>query len=147
MATVYTDPKILAARWVDVFSSHRDKELKTLLAPQARFTAPAGVRLQGNEKIAGYFTGWLNAFPDARVTIQNSIVSGPWAVVEYTIEGTHRGTLATAMGDIAPTNKTFVGHGVKLLKCENDLIVDYRLYFDIVEMLTQLGIMPVASKN
>ncbi len=48
---------------------------------------------------------------------------------------------------IPATNKKIVGHGVVLSKWENDLLVDSRLYFDMVETLTQLGVMPVPARS
>jgi hypothetical protein len=36
---------------------------------------------------------------------------------------------------------------VSISRYENDLVVETRLYFDVVQLLTQLGVMPVQSKN
>lgn len=45
----------------------------------------------------------------------------------------------------AKLDATAVAAGEQL-RIENDLVVDYRLYFDMVETLTQFGIMPVPAK-
>ncbi len=147
MATVLTDPKMLAARFNDTFNAYDESAIRALVSPQIRFTAPGDVRLEGKDAFVGYLNGWLKAVPDARMTIRHEIVSGPWIVQEYTFEGTHKGTLVGPLGEIPATNKKIVGHGVVLSKWENDLLVDSRLYFDMVETLTQLGIMPVPVKN
>ena len=147
MATVLTDPKLLAAKFTDTFNSHNESAIKTLVSPQIRFTAPGDVRLSGTDAFVGYLGGWLKAVPDARMTIRHEIVSAPWVVQEYTFEGTHKGTLSGPLGEIAATNKRITGHGVVLSKWENDLLIESRLYFDMVEVLTQLGIMPVPAKN
>jgi predicted ester cyclase len=146
MAVVIADPKVLATTFNDTFNAHDESAIKALVSPNIRFTAPGGVRLIGQDAIAGYFAGWLKGFPDARMTVHHEIVSGPWVVQEYTFEGTHRGTLAGPFGEIAPTNQKVAGKGVQLIRFENDLVVDCRLYFDMVETLTQLGIMPVPVK-
>lgn len=88
----------------------------------------------------------MKGFPDARKTLRHEIVSGPWVVQEYTFEGTHRGTLTGPFGDISPTNRKVVNHGVQLIKFENDLVVEFRLYFDMVETLNQLGVLPIPVK-
>jgi|SRR5438132_6838012 len=147
MAIVLTDPKVLAAKFLDTFNSHNESAIRSLVSPQIHFTAPGDVRLSGTDAFVGYLNGWLKAVPDARMTIRHEIVSGPWIVQEYTFEGTHKGTLAGPLGEIAPTNKKIVGHGVQLSRFENDLLVDCRLYFDMVETLTQLGVMPVPARN
>ena len=36
---------------------------------------------------------------------------------------------------------------VSITRYENDLGVETRLYFDVVQLLTQLGVMPVPAKN
>jgi predicted ester cyclase len=146
MATTMTDPKILAAKFVDVFNAHDTAAIKSLIAPNARLTAPGDIRLEGNEGVAGYAINWLTAVPDARFTVRHEYVSGPWTVQEYTFEGTHRATLSSPMGDIPATNKRIVGHGVQITRFENELVADVRLYFDMVEVLSQLGLMPVPAR-
>jgi predicted ester cyclase len=141
-----TDPKIVAATFNDAFNGHSEGAITRLVSPQIRFTAPGDVRLEGKDAFAGYFVGWLKGFPDARMTVRHEIVSGPWVVQEYTFEGTHRGILTGPLGQISPTNKKVVNKGVQLIKIENELVVDYRLYFDMVETLSQLGIMPIPAK-
>jgi len=141
-----TDPKILAAKFVDAFNAHDEAAIKSLTARDARLTAPGGIRLEGQEAVAGYAINWLKAVPDARFTVRDEYLSGPWTVQEYTFEGTHRGTLSSPMGDIPATNKKLVGHGVQIVRFENDVAVDVRLYFDLVEVLTQLGLMPVPAR-
>src|ERR1700736_6924575 len=146
MAVVMTDPKVVATRFNDTFNAHNESAIKALVSPNVRFTAPGGVRLVGQDAFAGYFVSWLKGFPDARMTVHHEIVSGPWVVQEYTFEGTHRGTLAGPFGDISPTNRKVVNHGVQLIRFENDLVVEFRLYFDMVETLHHLGVLPIPVK-
>ena len=146
MATVMTDPKILAIRFNDSFNAHNETGIKALVSPNIRFTAPGDVRLVGKDAFAGYFTSWLKGFPDARMTVRHEIVSGPWVVQEYTFEGTHRGTLNGPLGEIAPTQRTVTGKGVQLIRIEDDLVVEYRLYFDMLETLSQIGALLIPVK-
>lgn len=146
MSVVITDPKVLATTFNDTFNARNESAIWRLVSPQIRLTAPGDVRLEGKDHFAGYFIGWMKGFPDARMTVGHEIVSGPWVVQEYTFEGTHRGTLSGPRGDIPATNRKVVNHGVQLIKFENDLIVEFRLYFDMVETLNQLGVMPTPVK-
>ncbi len=84
---------------------------------------------------------WLNAFPDARLIVGNELTAGNWVVQEFMFERTHEGTLSTA-GDIPATNRRLSGRGVQILRVEGDAIADTRLYFDQVQIMTQLGLMP-----
>lgn len=146
MPVTMTDPKTLAVKFIQAFNAHDESVIKSLTAPNARLTAPGDIRLEGKEAVAAYAIEWLRAFPDARITVTNEIVSGPWIVQEYTFEGTHRATLAGPLGQIPATNKRVVDRGVQVVRFDNELATDIRLYFDMVQVLTQLGLMPVPAR-
>jgi SnoaL-like polyketide cyclase len=63
-------------------------------------------------------------------------------VQEFSFEGTHEDTLSSPAGDIPATHKRLNGRGVQIFRVEGDTVVDTRLYFDQVQVLTQLGLMP-----
>ena len=88
--------------------------------------------------------GWIHAFPDARIDVRNTIVGDGWAVQEFTFEGTHEDTLSGPGGEIPATHRHLSGRGVQIMKVDAGKIADVRLYFDQVDVLTQLGIMPAA---
>jgi hypothetical protein len=147
MPTIVTDPKVLAAKYNQAFNSHDETTLRSLIAPNARFSAPGDVRLEGRDAVMGYINSWLKALPDAKLIVTNEIVSAPWIVQEFTFEGTHKAPLTGPMGTIQATNRKVSGQCVSITRYETDLAVEGRLYFDVVQLLTQLGVMPVPSKN
>ena len=85
------------------------------------------------------------AFPDARIDVRNTIVGDGWAVQEFTFEGTHEDTLVGPGGEIPATHRHLSGRGVQIMKVDSGKIADVRLYFDQVDVLTQLGVMPAAA--
>jgi predicted ester cyclase len=89
----------------------------------------------------------MKALPDTTINVTHEIASGPWIVQEFTFTGTHPGSLTGPMGTIQATNRKVSGQCVSITRYENDLGVESRLYFDVVQLLSQLGVMPVASKN
>lgn len=147
MPTTTTDPKVLAAKFNQAFNAHDEATLKSLIAPNARFTAPGDVRLEGRDAVIGYTNGWMKALPDARITVTHEIVSSPWVVQEFTFSGTHTGPLTGPMGTIQATNRKVSGQCASITRYENDLAAETRLYFDVVQLMTQLGVMPVPAKN
>jgi predicted ester cyclase len=147
MPTTVTDSKVLAAKYNQAFNSHDEAALRSLIAPNARFTAPGDVRLEGKDAIIGYTQGWMKALPDAKLTVTHEIANGPWIAQEFTFEGTHKAPLTGPMGTIAATNRKVSGQCVSITRFENDLNVETRLYFDVVQLLTQLGVMPLPAKN
>jgi predicted ester cyclase len=147
VTTTITDPKVLSAKYNQAFNSHNETAIRSLISPNAQFSAPGDVRLEGRDKVIGYINSWMKALPDATITVTNEIVSGPWIAQEFTFAGTHKAPLTGPMGTIQATNRKVSGQCVSITRYENDLAVESRLYFDVVQLLTQLGVMPVPSKN
>jgi predicted ester cyclase len=136
------DAKKVAARWVEAFNAHDESGIRELEAESALFEAPGEVHIKGGEATTQYAMAWLRAFPDSRLTVVNEVVTGDWVAQEFTFKGTHEQTLSTPTGDIPATHKPFAGRGMQIMRVEGDMIVDTRLYFDQVQVMTQLGLMP-----
>jgi steroid delta-isomerase-like uncharacterized protein len=135
-------PQEIGARFVEAFNAHDESRIRELNADNVKFEAPGEVRIEGREPATEYAMAWLRAFPDARITIHNELVSGDWVAQEFTFEGTHEDTLSGPGGDIPATHKRLNGRGVQIFKVEGETVTDTRLYFDQVQIMTQLGLMP-----
>ena len=127
------------------FNSHDEARIRELNADDIVYEAPGDVRLEGRDAATEYAMSWLRAFPDATLTVHNEFGSGEWVVQEFTFEGTHTDTLAGPEGEIPATNRRLVGRGIEVLRIEGDKVAELNLYFDQVQVLTQLGLMPAAS--
>ncbi len=136
------DAQQVGAEFVRAFNAHDQGRIRELNADNAVFEAPGDVRVEGREATTQYAMAWLNAFPDARLIVGNELTAGNWVVQEFMFEGTHEGTLSTPAGDIPATNRRLAGRGVQIFRVEGDAIADTRLYFDQVQIMTQLGLMP-----
>jgi len=136
------DARQVGADFVAAFNDHDESRIRELNAENTVFEAPGDVRVEGREAATQYAMAWLNAFPDARLTVNNELASGDWVVQEFTFEGTHEGTLSGPAGEIPATHRRLNGRAVQIFRVENDAVVDTRLYFDQVQVMTQLGLMP-----
>ena len=136
------DAQQVGADFVAAFNDHDESRIRELNAENGVLEAPGDVRVEGREAATQYAMAWLNAFPDARLTVTNELVSGDWVAQEFTFEGTHEAPLSGPAGEVPATNRRLTGRGVQVFKVENDTVVDTRLYFDQVQVLTQLGLMP-----
>jgi predicted ester cyclase len=139
-----TDARQVAAEFVEAFNAHDEARLRSLNAENAVFEAPGEIHLEGRDATTDYAMGWLNAFPDARLTVTNEVGNGDWIAQEFTFEGRHDDTLHSPGGDIPATHRQLRGRGVQILRIEGTTIADTRLYFDQVQVMTQLGLMPDA---
>jgi steroid delta-isomerase-like uncharacterized protein len=136
------DLKALSAAFTEAFNAHDEEAIRACYADDATSTAPGGVSLDGADAITGYAMTWLNAFPDAQITVHQEVVGDDWVAQRFTFAGTHTGTLASPDGDIAATGKSLSGRGASLTRFRDGKIVEDHLYYDQMEVLTQLGLVP-----
>jgi len=136
------DAQAVASAFVDAFNAHDEERIRELNAENTVFEGPGDVHLEGREAATAYAMSWVNAFGDARVTVHDEFVAGDWVVQEFVFEGTHTAPLQTPAGEVPATNRQLRGRAAQILRIEGDAIADTRLYFDQVEVLTQLGLMP-----
>jgi steroid delta-isomerase-like uncharacterized protein len=132
----------VAAANVDAFNAHDEQRLAETIAEDAVLEAPGDVRTTGREATTQYAMGWLRAFPDGRLTVHNELEADTTVVQEFTFEGTHEDTLSGPARDVPATHRRLTGRGVQILRIEDGLVAETRLYFDQVQVLTQLGLMP-----
>jgi steroid delta-isomerase-like uncharacterized protein len=131
----------VGAQFVEAFNAHDEERMRELTADDAVFEGPAA-KVEGKDATVGYAMAWINAFDDAKLELHNELVAGDWVVQEFTFVGTHTGTLHSPAGDIPATNRELRGRGTQIIHIEDGLVTDTRLYFDQVDVMTQLGLMP-----
>jgi steroid delta-isomerase-like uncharacterized protein len=136
------DARQLGAKFVDAFNAHDEARIRELNGENVVFEAPGEIRLEGRDAATEYAMAWLRAFPDARLTVTNELADGDWVAQEFMFEGTHEDTLSSPSGEIPATHKRLDGRGVQIFKVEGEFVTETRLYFDQVEVMTQLGLMP-----
>lgn len=136
------DAQEVSARWIEAFNAHDEQRLRELEAANATLEAPGDVQLQGRDAVSEYAISWFTAFPDARLEVNNVVTAGDWVVQECTFTGTHTAPMQTPMGEIPPTNRTLIGRSVQIVRVDGDTVADTRLYYDQVQVMTQLGLMP-----
>jgi steroid delta-isomerase-like uncharacterized protein len=136
------DTKSVADAAISTFNDHDEAAIRALYADDAVFEAPGDVRVEGANACAEYVLAWQRAFPDAKLVLHHETIAGNTAVQEFTFEGTHTDTLASPMGDIPATGRSLVGRGCEVIEVADGKIASFRLYFDQVQVMSQLGLMP-----
>ena len=137
--------KDTTASFVDAFNAHDEKTLLALHAEDIKFNAPGGFKATNAKDATAYAMTWLKAFPDGKMKVRSEITSGPWVVQEIVMEGTHTAPLDSPTGAIPPTHKKVVGYGVQILRVEDAKIAEARIYFDQLDQLSQLGLLPMPA--
>lgn len=138
------DVKEISARSLAAFNAHDADALAALDDPSVAITFPSPTgrsQARGREGSKAYNQSWFKAFPDAKITITNEVITGDHIVQEGTFQGTNTGTWKSEVTDMPATGKSLKGEYCLILKVKEGLIVSSNLYFDQVQVLTQLGLM------
>ncbi|MFC4534120.1 ester cyclase [Sphaerisporangium dianthi] len=117
----------------------------SLYDPRASYVCPGGLA-EGREEITSYFALYHEAFPDVAVTVHDKGTCGDMVIFEWTLTSTHTGPLLLPSGVVAePTGRRVVVRGCDVRTMENGLITSQRVYYDQLEMLSQLGVSCLAG--
>jgi steroid delta-isomerase-like uncharacterized protein len=113
------------------------------------FEAPGAAQISGLENLkVQYFDALLTAAPDRGSSDVVLIAEGGHVVEQARYTGTHTGTWRNANGvEIPATGRTLDFPFVGVFRVESGKISTIRLYYDQVEVLAQLGLMPEAMPN
>jgi predicted ester cyclase len=134
--------KDLLEQNVKSWNDHRQEDWVGSFSDEARMSAPGGVAGTGPEMTKAMYSLWQDAFPDNQVQPVNMVEEGDTVAMEAVFEGTHTGPLRPPSGEIAATGKHVSVPFVVIFVHRDGRFTDLRLYFDQVELLTQLGIAP-----
>ncbi|MEX2553295.1 MAG: ester cyclase [Actinomycetota bacterium] len=124
-----------------------ERDIETITAsfgPECIKLVP-GARMQGGEQVAEWCSALIEAFPDFHITVTGVVEEAPFATVSGVVTGTHRGTLRTPGGDIPPTGRSAEFTFSETAEVRNGAMVSVRLYFDRLELLEQLGVIPAPA--
>ena len=118
-------------------------ELAALYAADVVFVAPDAGELTGREQTVEHHRTFFRAFPGATVEAVRAHDAGDVTIDEWVFRGTHTAPLVTPTGEeIPPTGRSVELHGADIQIHREGAITNHRLYFDQVELLRGLGLMP-----
>lgn len=80
--------------------------------------------------------GFLTAFPDARFTMEDQLVTGDRVAHRWSVQGTHTGPL----GPTPPTGRTIAISGLIIDKVAEGKVIERWEQYDQPLMLQQLGL-------
>jgi predicted ester cyclase len=143
------DLKELSQKTVKAYNAHDASALAEFDHPDVVATAPSPTgrtELRGRKAGQEYNQNWFIGFPDAKITIINEVISADSFVQEGIFQGTNTGEWRSEAGVMPATGKTLKGEFCLVAKVRDGLIVQGNLYFDQVQVLTQLGLMPAPAE-
>jgi predicted ester cyclase len=110
--------------------------------PDVEFVLPGGITLRGRDEVGQYTKAMWTAFPDATLAFGEQILAEDAAATAVVFSGTHTGPMSTPGGPLPPTGKHVNVHSVSMLRFEDGRVASEHVYFDQLELLSQLGLGP-----
>ena len=102
------------------------------------YHGPGGVDLRGVDELREMIGGYLAAFPDLHMAVEQVVVEGDLISTRWRVTGTHDGPL----DNIEPTGKKIDISGQVIMRFEGSKIAEEWESFDEMAMLQQIGAMP-----
>jgi steroid delta-isomerase-like uncharacterized protein len=115
---------------MDVFDELNAEDFVNLSAPPGMPADREGGKI--------YLGGFLSAFPDSQVTVDDMIAEGDRVATKKTFTGTHTGEF---MG-LAPTGNRVTLQYVDILRLRDGRIIEHWLSMDQLSFMQQLGAIP-----
>jgi predicted ester cyclase len=134
-----TDPGAVVRRHIEAFNA-RDRDAEPW-SGTAELVAP-GAAIRGREQVLVFLSVFQEAFPDGRLELKQLLVDGDTAAGEGVFVGSHEGVLRTPAGEVAATGRRVDLRWAALYRAEGDELVSEHLFFDQLELLSQLGLAP-----
>jgi predicted ester cyclase len=133
-----------AKRADDAFNAHDIEARLAASSDDTELVMPGGIRVRGRKQ-ADLLRVFWEALPDATVTWENHVESGPMIAGEGVLAGTHSGPLRTPHGEIPPSGRQVRLPYAFVRRVEDGVITSEHLYWDQMEFLGQLGALPQPS--
>lgn len=142
------DAIALAKEGVDAFNKADWARTRNLTSHDVVYVETAtGRTVKGVDQFIEVAKAWRVAFPDAHGTVTSELKSGDAAVIEITWTGKQTGELLTPSGDkIPPTGKKINVPAVQIVQTSGGKITGTKHYFDLMTMMTQLGVVPAGAR-
>lgn len=127
----------------------KDREtLADCYAVDAVIQTPDRTGISGREAIADYFFHFWEAMPDVRYERLGTHEAGGVAVVEGFVVGRNTGQLSLPTGGtLPPTGRQVRVRSCDVARVEAGVITEHHAYFDQMELLGQLGLLPEPAQG
>lgn len=122
----------------------KDKEAQAACyAADAVAITPDQGEITGQEAISNYLSQFGESFPDIDYEYVQRYEAGNVAIDEGFVTGTNTGPLPLPSGEsLPPTGKSIRVRSCDIAQVEGGLITQHKFYFDQMEFLGQLGLLP-----
>jgi steroid delta-isomerase-like uncharacterized protein len=132
----------LVQRHYDEVNTDDYRDAAEIFSPDVVTRPPGMGELRGIEAFVAYGQGFHRAFPDGRIHGDRFVESGDVVVVEGRFTGTNTGPLDTPAGQLPATGQPMELVFADVFRTADGRITEHRIYYDVMSMLGQLGLLP-----
>jgi steroid delta-isomerase-like uncharacterized protein len=112
-----------------------------LFAADCSWHIPGGELQRGVQGAEQLYGPYATAFPDFRLTIEDTVVEGDRVAVSYSFTGTHKG----ALGTVPASGKRVTLSGIAIFRLAGGKVTEARLVWDTLSLQQQIGALPMAT--
>ncbi len=140
-ATSVEHNKAVSRRWIDAFNQRDDAAEADVRAPDYVAHAPASLEAAplGSEAWTRFLAGFVDGFPDLRLTVEDAVGEGDLVAQRVHFAGTHTGEFQ----GLPPTHKQVSFSGLELNRFVDGRVAEHWFQLDALTLLQQLGLMLV----
>ena len=128
---------------VNAWNAHNPEDWLAYLADDYVYDSDSlpTTPITGRTALLSFFQTYVTAFPDIHFEVEQLLASGDFVVMRWKATGTHQGEL----NGIPPTGRHVATRGCAVTEFKNHKVIREWDYWDNVNMLRQLGVMPALT--
>ena len=132
----------IARKSIDDLNKHDVNAVDQYWDKNIRIEAPGMPAVMNIPQGKKYTQGFFDAFPDLHFDLRDVVAQGDKVVITWSAHGTHKGNLVgpDQTTTIPPTNQKATVPGCTILEIKNNMVTSQQIYWDMVTLLTQLGV-------
>jgi predicted ester cyclase len=140
-ATSVENNKAVSRRWIEVFNERDNAGEADVRGPDYVAHAPASLEPAplDSEAWTRFLSGFVDGFPDLRLTVQDAVGEGDLVAQRVQFAGTHTGEFQ----GLPPTHKEVSFSGLELNRFVDGRVAEHWFQLDALSLLQQLGLVLV----
>ena len=129
------DAKTLNRRWIAAFNERDWETERAFRANDFRAILSGAPAPLDNDAWSGFLKGFVAAFPDSIIRIEDCIAEGDTVVTRWNLNGTHRGEFQ----GISATGRPVEFVGIEFNRVRDGKLVEHVSQFDLAGLMRQLS--------
>ncbi len=125
-----------ASKFAETLNTRNVDLFDTFVAPEYVNHNP--LVAPGLQGVKEFFAGWLTAFPDTSVTVEDAFVAGDKVVGRYTYRATQQGPFL----GIPATHRQVTMRSIDIWRVQDGMFVEHWDELNLLEVMQQLGVAP-----